>query len=66
MVLLPHDIYIMDKICVRHAVYLQILIIEDIYFSNQGYAELLADQSLDGIFVRAFTHYIRLDAEAAI
>ena len=66
MILQPHYVYIVDQVRVRYAVDLQVFFIQNIYFSDKGYAELFTDQSLDGIFIRALTQDIRLDSQAAI
>ena len=66
MILKPCNVYVMYEIDVRNTVYLEILLIEDIYLGNKGYPKLLAYQGLNGILIGAFTQYVRLYTQITI
>ena len=66
MVLQPCDVYIVNEIIIRNAVYLQILLVKNIYFGYKRYTKLLTDQCLDRVLIRTLAKYVRLDSQTAV
>ena len=66
MILQPYRVYIVDKIDVRHAVYLQILVVQDVDPGYKGYSELFSYQRLYGVFIRTLADYIRLYSQISV
>ena len=66
MILQPYRVYIVDKIDVRHAVDLEILVVQDVDPGYQGYPELFSYQRLYGVFILTLADYVRFYSQISV